>query len=102
MIRRPPRSTLFPYTTLFRSLPRQANKKPRFALPSGLPLLAPFARLSAGQAAICRLDVCWRRQHRAEIPPALVIVSPAQAANQVSYAEGNGGGRLWALPYGCP
>src|SRR5258708_22372625 len=24
MIRRPPRSTLFPYTTLFRSLPRQA------------------------------------------------------------------------------
>src|SRR5256885_13907480 len=25
MIRRPPRSTLFPYTTLFRSLPRQAR-----------------------------------------------------------------------------
>src|SRR2546429_4884346 len=24
MIRRPPRSTLFPYTTLFRSLPREA------------------------------------------------------------------------------
>src|SRR5258708_24377977 len=25
MIRRPPRSTLFPYTTLFRSQPRRAN-----------------------------------------------------------------------------
>src|SRR5256885_12362189 len=25
MIRRPPRSTLFPYTTLFRSLPRQVQ-----------------------------------------------------------------------------
>src|SRR3712207_7716705 len=25
MIRRPPRSTLFPYTTLFRSLPRRAE-----------------------------------------------------------------------------
>src|SRR5260370_39731126 len=25
MIRRPPRSTLFPYTTLFRSLPREAR-----------------------------------------------------------------------------
>src|SRR2546428_9653372 len=25
MIRRPPRSTLFPYTTLFRSIPIQAN-----------------------------------------------------------------------------
>src|SRR5260221_2468605 len=26
MIRRPPRSTLFPYTTLFRSLPRAAHR----------------------------------------------------------------------------
>src|SRR2546422_5360955 len=27
MIRRPPRSTLFPYTTLFRSVPRRANER---------------------------------------------------------------------------
>src|SRR5438477_7610197 len=27
MIRRPPRSTLFPYTTLFRSLPRVSNPR---------------------------------------------------------------------------
>src|SRR3989442_4711906 len=27
MIRRPPRSTLFPYTTLFRSLKRQGNER---------------------------------------------------------------------------
>src|SRR2546430_11900800 len=27
MIRRPPRSTLFPYTTLFRSVPRLANER---------------------------------------------------------------------------
>src|SRR2546430_11405073 len=42
MIRRPPRSTLFPYTTLFRSrlraqlsevLPRQARKRPRIRGP---------------------------------------------------------------------
>src|SRR3989442_6497062 len=31
MIRRPPRSTLFPYTTLFRSLPELANTRPRAA-----------------------------------------------------------------------
>src|SRR2546430_11136561 len=33
MIRRPPRSTLFPYTTLFRSSPRQNNRElhPHFA-----------------------------------------------------------------------
>src|SRR5258706_5647984 len=43
MIRRPPRSTLFPYTTLFRSL------QPRFATDQGLP------------------DRRWRRlQHRSE------------------------------------
>src|SRR5256885_15459700 len=29
MIRRPPRSTLFPYTTLFRSLPRPPRREPR-------------------------------------------------------------------------
>src|SRR2546430_6100284 len=29
MIRRPPRSTLFPYTTLFRSPPRTAARRPR-------------------------------------------------------------------------
>src|SRR3712207_8653582 len=29
MIRRPPRSTLFPYTTLFRSHPQQRSQKPR-------------------------------------------------------------------------
>src|SRR3712207_7744617 len=29
MIRRPPRSTLFPYTTLFRSLPRAARRDQR-------------------------------------------------------------------------
>src|SRR5256885_12996418 len=29
MIRRPPRSTLFPYTTLFRSLPHRARRHPR-------------------------------------------------------------------------
>src|SRR6201990_3746132 len=28
MIRRPPRSTLFPYTTLFRSIPRSARASP--------------------------------------------------------------------------
>src|SRR5215475_5815846 len=29
-----------------------------------------------------------------EIPPALVIVAAAEAADQVSYAEGNGGGSM--------
>src|SRR2546428_7405305 len=33
MIRRPPRSTLFPYTTLFRSAAREANRQGRGHLP---------------------------------------------------------------------
>src|SRR3712207_7410660 len=38
MIRRPPRSTLFPYTTLFRSLPRRADQLlPRAHPPRGRP-----------------------------------------------------------------
>src|SRR3712207_7007242 len=32
MIRRPPRSTLFPYTTLFRSLLLMTSRHPRYAL----------------------------------------------------------------------
>src|SRR3712207_1492408 len=39
MIRRPPRSTLFPYTTLFRS---------RFKVPLMAPPEGPFKRLGAG------------------------------------------------------
>src|SRR5438477_9846218 len=37
MIRRPPRSTLFPYTTLFRSRVDRTDERPRFldALPRG-------------------------------------------------------------------
>src|SRR5688572_33163352 len=34
MIRRPPRSTLFPYTTLFRSLKRQAALRPLLGEPA--------------------------------------------------------------------
>src|SRR5256885_4360329 len=50
MIRRPPRSTLFPYTTLFRSLARQVAAQ----LPDGLddlqhPLDVPLRELAAGR-----------------------------------------------------
>src|SRR2546426_2321618 len=57
MIRRPPRSTLFPYTTLFRSHPRWIvifgtfTKEffclPRFAAPPGLTVVAIYPRAAA-------------------------------------------------------
>src|SRR5256885_9435243 len=40
MIRRPPRSTLFPYTTLFRSLGRFTGRRPDLRLPTALTSVA--------------------------------------------------------------
>src|SRR3712207_6973889 len=42
MIRRPPRSTLFPYTTLFRSSPYAARRGPS-SMPTGRPAAGPSA-----------------------------------------------------------
>src|SRR5438093_7616682 len=47
MIRRPPRSTLFPYTTLFRSVPAEVpawsvTAPPARAVPSVLPAVPPW------------------------------------------------------------
>src|SRR3712207_7092984 len=72
MVRRPPRSTLFPYTTLFRSHAPRAGRAPtldlRGSLPAGPQLLYPLARsrstarseeqtseLQSRQYLVCRL-----------------------------------------------
>src|SRR2546422_6147973 len=44
MIRRPPRSTLFPYTTLFRSSPASARRAPRGSIPPRCAASAPGSR----------------------------------------------------------
>src|SRR5256885_10104034 len=53
MIRRPPRSTLFPYTTLFRSVqPRGDRDGPRILHPRGAPAIPaamPHLRAATGQ-----------------------------------------------------
>src|SRR3989441_11477194 len=51
MIRRPPRSTLFPYTTLFRSLPEYAGY-PNTAAASLSPTNADVADLAHAQGAL--------------------------------------------------
>src|SRR2546428_1698445 len=45
MIRRPPRSTLFPYTTLFRSHRRQSEDGSRHVLAAALPILRDVRRV---------------------------------------------------------
>src|SRR3712207_9357607 len=57
MIRRPPRSTLFPYTTLFRSTPGAERRES--ASRGFSPLLALFALLLLALLAVAALLV-WR------------------------------------------
>src|SRR3712207_7500321 len=63
MIRRPPRSTLFPYTTLFRS----KNDEPREGTPwlNALRNLDTAARSKADQSRFCLL-FCRRNSIRSE------------------------------------
>src|SRR2546425_9330946 len=65
MIRRPPRSTLFPYTTLFRSvdfLPtpvRSLRRRPRF----------PVAAQARGRGGVCRSE-----EHTSELQSLAYLV----------------------------
>src|SRR2546422_6331092 len=69
MIRRPPRSTLFPYTTLFRSLrhsrrlrgPAEVRVGPLWCRPLRK---TSFQRLSAGESAIPHLSQLCERDRK--------------------------------------
>src|SRR2546430_7619726 len=71
MIRRPPRSTLFPYTTLFRSIGRQGDNlaESRFGLAE---LLAPqvretdrkSTRLNSSHSQISYAVFCLKKKNR--------------------------------------
>src|SRR5260370_7775307 len=73
MIRRPPRSTLFPYTTLFRSCPRPGARAP---LPSARPRSGRFAR-SPWAASAHRASARTRsEEHTSELQSHLNLVCP--------------------------
>src|SRR5258708_13534115 len=62
MIRRPPRSTLFPYTTLFRSREQIGAR----ALPQQLDNLTACSHITAGRAAQ-RLEIVRSEEHTSEL-----------------------------------
>src|SRR5436853_5448168 len=68
MIRRPPRSTLFPYTTLFRS-PRTAAATGSRACPAGAPATSPrrseehTSELQSLRHLVCRL-LLEKKKHK--------------------------------------
>src|SRR2546429_5221338 len=78
MIRRPPRSTLFPYTTLFRS-PRSGNRMPHafnLRLDAG-PLLCDGAMGTMLYARGVSLDACFdvrSEEHTSELQSRLHLV----------------------------
>src|SRR2546430_11510164 len=57
MIRRPPRSTLFPYTTLFRSRPRREKKPEEGQRQNRRPTQDPVFRGEEDQAPVGRAPV---------------------------------------------
>src|SRR5438034_5906098 len=69
MIRRPPRSTLFPYTTLFRSFEAAADPTKPFVAPKPEPA-APFLNFAPLQNALARLQESTQRrseEHTSEL-----------------------------------
>src|SRR2546430_17564552 len=75
MIRRPPRSTLFPYTTLFRSMP-------------GLPTQVPWRRF------VCVLRKLGYTAQQGKAGSARSFVNPSRNPNVVSLREPHPGDNL--------
>src|SRR2546425_9377191 len=76
MIRRPPRSTLFPYTTLFRSLEVIIKEiAVRFRRPFPIPDSVPTPRNLRYRAAIHRLnDLIRSEEHTSELQSLAYLV----------------------------
>src|SRR3989337_3194883 len=67
MIRRPPRSTLFPYTTLFRSRPHRGERSLRAAVPGGGEGAGArdrkSTRLNSSHGSISYAVFCLKKHH---------------------------------------
>src|SRR3712207_8148613 len=95
MIRRPPRSTLFPYTTLFRSAPLARGRPPdqlprakdegsqghRSVAPArqepGLVQDRKSTRLNSSHANISYAVFCLKKNTHTDHDPAVVVIRPA-------------------------
>src|SRR2546430_13487599 len=86
MIRRPPRSTLFPYTTLFRSLLRQGPRQPDALVLAARerqePAVGQVSRVARGERPLDRRAV--GRAHAAEQDRKSTRLNSSHS--QISYA----------------
>src|SRR2546430_8590900 len=85
MIRRPPRSTLFPYTTLFRSAPggraRRADRAGRRAAPPADVLDRKSTRLNSSHSQISYAVFCLKKKKNI---PSILLADQKQGIG-VSY-----------------
>src|SRR6185436_11034812 len=75
MIRRPPRSTLFPYTTLFRShaAPPRADDQPRRGHVGARPRSEEHtSELQSPDHLVCRLLLEKKKKNKTRTPPARI------------------------------
>src|SRR2546422_7126137 len=97
MIRRPPRSTLFPYTTLFRSRPALRHPHPRYhpaAHRWRVPTGAHTGRSAAGGVGVAggSRRECGHRGGGVRVAPPLADLAPVLRAHY------GGGGRSFKTP----
>src|SRR6478672_11862812 len=91
MIRRPPRSTLFPYTTLFRSLPppprpSQPGARPPVRSRRGRRSEEHTSELQSRSDLVCRLLLEKKKREGAERVPQAVVHAPLAVVVQAEIA----------------
>src|SRR5688572_8554264 len=92
MIRRPPRSTLFPYTTLFRSVGGLSSGATPVVIGGG-----PFTQLSAGRSHTCAINstgtaFCWGANESFQSGSA-GLASPSAVGGSVAFKSIQAGSR---------
>src|SRR2546427_4277981 len=79
MIRRPPRSTLFPYTTLFRSLAKRG-----LLTPQQMSVLRPLAELIEDWRKHLHADAVTARHEREQVAKAQRIIDGIRSEEHTS------------------
>src|SRR5215475_15250316 len=89
MIRRPPRSTLFPYTTLFRSRASSGRRAPGRAGPHRAPPHRDrkSTRLNSSHVKISYAVFCLKKKKKSGKIGGFVGVSLSQGATAVQFSE---------------
>src|SRR3712207_8050578 len=87
MIRRPPRSTLFPYTTLFRS----SDQETRRALADGARAVERVRRLAGAGGGVGELSSDARRgvQHAGLVLPLRLPLDPDRKSTRLNSSHAN-------------